>query len=139
MKVVETWPGQLLDVVAQVIAEHARRAALKRREFVDALGVEFGKPAGKRAEGIGAMRAAVLGDDLIVCRDPRERIGGYKRIAAEGRAGASAVQEEQVGQNGKALTRFPGGEAGDLCDLRCGALQCSWGTSHTFIIRAHRE
>ena len=116
--------------MAQVIAEHARRAALEGRELGDTLGTEFGKPAGKRAEGIGAVRAAILGNDTTACRDPRERVGGYKRIAPEWSAGASAVKEEQMRQHGEALARFPGGEAGDLRDLRCGALQFSWGTSH---------
>ena len=88
-ELVEPRPRQPLQAAVQIVAEHARGPALKRRQIGDGLGRQPGQSLGQRGQGV-----------ILTSRDfePVERVRRQEREPAQSRRPQGAVQKQTVRQ-----------------------------------------
>ncbi len=109
LELVVARPRQALDVMAKIIAEQSRRAALERRQAGNHLRVPIGKLAGESRKRIALIGTVEGIHNLSAARpQPIERVGGDERIAAQRGVRKDTIEEQQMRQMSQAPAHVPG-------------------------------
>src|SRR5262249_53601773 len=110
-KIIVDRPGQTFQMVAQVVAEQAGRASLKRRQtrltvyvISSQAFLEHRKRIGLARGGLDPRRPHRSSPRL----EPVERIGSDEGVSSQSRMAAGAVEKQQMGQPCQTATYVPG-------------------------------
>ncbi len=122
-KIVITWPGQTLEVMTEVVGEHAGDTPLEGRQAGQRRHLKMFENLRETIEGIGGRQDdGHVVDEAGRGPNPGEGIGSNIGITAQPRV-LSTVQKEQVRPGGEAAASIPGRQARKLLHDRRRGMQ----------------
>src|SRR5262245_43860285 len=98
-------------MVAQVVSEKARGAALERRQSRDCFRLEFAQPVAEDGKWVTVMKRTRPGTKAGLApsrRDPFPGVGRDERVPPQGGVGHGAVEKKRPRQPGKTPKCLPG-------------------------------